>query len=52
MIYLMGTLEAYTSIHNKTALIRVLLRMFYPSDKDTKYINNYETSLHVSNNHS
>lgn len=52
MIYLMGTLEAYSSSHNKVALIRVLLKMFHPSERDTKYIANYETSLHVSNNHS
>jgi hypothetical protein len=52
MIYLMGTLEAYSSQQNKTALLRVLLKFFHPTERDTKYIANYETSLHVSNSHS
>jgi hypothetical protein len=48
MIYLMGALTAYSNPENKISLLRALIRLFYPSENDKKYISNYESNLHCN----
>ena len=46
MIYLMGTLTAIASLEFRAFLLRALLRLFNPNEKEKKYMANYEANLH------
>jgi hypothetical protein len=46
MIYLIGTLAAFTNLQYRVFLLRALVKLFNPNEKERKYIANYEANLH------